>query len=56
MRPLFTLCFFGLATGLIAQSVIAGKVTDRESREPLELVTIYRQGTTQVVETDANGK
>ena len=56
MRPLFTLLVLCSAPALFAQAVIAGKVTDRDTREPLELVTIYRQGTSEVVETAANGK
>ena len=56
MRLLSTLIFFVCGECLLAQAVVAGKVTDSETRAPLEIVTIYRQGTADVVETDANGK
>ena len=56
MRLLFTLLLFASYQTLSAQAVVAGKVTDSETRAPLEIVTIYRQGTADVAESDVNGK
>ena len=38
------------------KATIRGTVTDRTSDEPIELVTIYVQGTQNVVETDVSGR
>ena len=59
MRTLlgFVLLFFSLPT-LSAQSkaIISGRVTDALSNEPVELVTIYIEGTNTNTETAVNGR
>jgi hypothetical protein len=59
MRILIAIAMFVPATAFITaqqKATITGTVTDRISEEPVELVTIYVQGTQNVTETDEKGR
>lgn len=49
------LSFLFLCTGLSAQTIIKGKVTDAETGDPIPFASVYFQGTTQGVATDFDG-
>lgn len=49
--------FLGTSFGVLAQDVIVfGLVKDIDSGAPIDFVTVYQKGTSNAVETDANGK
>ncbi len=54
---LFLVCSFGDNTVLFAQekATISGTVVDSETKEPIEVVTIYVQGSTEATDTKRNG-
>jgi hypothetical protein len=54
---LFFFMFLGTSFGVLAQDVVVfGLVKDIDSGAPIDFVTVYQKGTSNAVETDANGK
>ena len=54
---LFICMFLGTSFGVFAQDVVVfGLVKDIDSGAPIDFVTVYQKGTSNAVETDANGK
>ena len=53
-KVIFTFCLFLFALGLQAQ--VTGIVTDSRSKEPLDFVNVFYEGTTVGDQTDENGR
>lgn len=56
MRFLYLLLLVLGAVSADAQTTITGVITDAQSSEPIELATVYIQGSTQSADTDATGR